>query len=77
MANDSCKPHERLFGPLYQLDGDAFGTLEEPQLSAEVLHLVAEHCYALAMRWAVDSSQARWVRDWISACGNGCCQPME
>src|SRR5207245_4563162 len=33
--------------PLYQLEGDALGTLEEPQLSADVVHLVAQHGYAV------------------------------
>src|SRR4029079_11064569 len=33
--------------PLHQLDGDALGTLEEPQLSADVVHLVAQHGYAV------------------------------
>ena len=32
---------------MYQLDGDALGTLEEPQLSADVVHLVAQHGYAV------------------------------
>jgi len=32
---------------LYQLEGDALGTLEEPQLSADVVHLVAQHGYAV------------------------------
>ena len=34
--------------PLYQLDGDALGTLEEPQLSVDVVHLVAEHRHAIS-----------------------------
>src|SRR5262245_19602922 len=33
--------------PLYQFEGDALGTLEEPQLSADVVHLVAQHGYAV------------------------------
>ena len=30
-----------------QLEGDALGTLEEPQLSADVVHLVAQHRHAI------------------------------
>jgi hypothetical protein len=37
---------KRLIVPLYQLEGDALGTLEEPQLPADVVHLVAQHGYA-------------------------------
>src|SRR5438876_8189511 len=33
--------------PLHQLEGDALGTLDEPQLSADVVHLVAQHGYAV------------------------------
>ena len=36
-----------LIVPLYQLEGNALGTLEEPQLSADVVHLVAQHGYAV------------------------------
>src|SRR3982750_1627051 len=38
---------KRLIVPLYQLEGDALGTLEEPQLSADVVHFVAQHGYAV------------------------------
>ena len=33
--------------PLYQFDRDALGSFEEPQLSADVVHLVAQHGYAV------------------------------
>src|SRR5262249_8678341 len=33
--------------PLHQFEGDALGTLEEPQRSADVVHLVAQHGYAV------------------------------
>jgi hypothetical protein len=33
--------------PLHQLEGDALGPLEEPQLSADVVHFVAQHGYAV------------------------------
>ena len=35
------------FDPLHQLEGDALRALEEPQLSADVIHLVAQHGYAI------------------------------
>ena len=38
---------KRLIVPLDQLESDPLGTLEEPQLSADVVHLVAQHGYAV------------------------------
>lgn len=36
-----------LIRPLHQLEGDVLGTLEQPQLSADVVHLIAQHGYAI------------------------------
>ena len=70
--------------PLYQFDCDAFGPFEEPQLSADVVHLVAQHGYAVghearggrldvvdAEREVIEAplSQIRRVRTRIGACG--------
>jgi hypothetical protein len=38
---------KRLIVPLDQFESDPLGTLEEPQLSADVVHLVAQHGYAV------------------------------
>ena len=38
---------KRLIVPLDQLESDSLGTLEGPQLSADVVHLVAQHGYAV------------------------------
>lgn len=39
---------KRLIVPLHQLEGDTLGPLEEPQLSADVVHLVAQHDNAMS-----------------------------
>src|ERR1700750_2890911 len=77
---------ERLIVPLDQLEGNALGTLEEPQLSADVVHLVAQHGYAVghevrggrlnvvdAERELIEPpfSQVRRVRTRISPWGRG------
>ena len=70
--------------PLYQFDCDALGPFEEPQLSADVVHLVAQHGYAVghearggrldvvdAKREVIEAplSQVGRVRTRIGPCG--------